>query len=111
MPEVPDTPEAQRRTAIRYGQFRADGYDEEGLMSPSGSQWGFPFMHVGVRWYDPLTGRFLQADPIGILGGLNVYAYVDGAPTVFVDPAGLVYRDKLGRFTVKVYLVQSLDQA
>ena len=32
----------------------------------------FPFLHLGHRWYDPATGRFLQRDPIGIRGGLNV---------------------------------------
>ncbi len=49
----------------------------------------FPFLHVGARWYDPETGRFLQRDPIGIGGGLNVYAYARNAPTRIVDPAGL----------------------
>jgi len=46
-------------------------------------------MHVGARYYDPSTGRFLQRDPIGIAGGLNVYAYVGNRPTVRIDPLGL----------------------
>ena len=45
---------------------------------------------MGARWYDPLTGRFLQRDPIGIAGGLNVYLYGDGKPVVLVDPSGVV---------------------
>lgn len=58
-------------------------------------EWGyqshddFPFQHVGARWYDPETGRFLQRDPIGIGGGLNVYAYVRNNPLAGVDPDGL----------------------
>ncbi len=48
-----------------------------------------PFIHVGHRWYDPSTGRFLQRDPIGIAGGANVYVYVGNAPTNAVDPQGL----------------------
>ena len=47
-------------------------------------------MHVGYRWYDPATGRFLQRDPIGIRGGTNVYAYVNNAPTGLVDPDGQI---------------------
>ncbi len=49
-----------------------------------------PFLHVGFRWYDPETGRFLQSDPIGIEGGLNVYAYLEGNPVWSVDPDGLI---------------------
>ena len=49
----------------------------------------FPFLHVGARYYDPETGRFLQRDPIGIRGGLNCYAYAFGKPTIAIDPDGL----------------------
>jgi len=66
----------------RFGYAGAWGYqtDVPGDM---------PYMHVGHRYYDPSTGRFLQRDPIGIEGGLNVYAYVEGSPTRWIDPAGL----------------------
>ena len=43
----------------------------------------------GFRWYDPEVGRFTQRDPIGVGGGLNVYAYCAGNPVNFVDPWGL----------------------
>ena len=49
---------------------------------------GFDFLHVGARYYDPGSGRFLQRDLIGIDGGINVYAYLWNAPTIGVDPSG-----------------------
>jgi hypothetical protein len=41
------------------------------------------------RWYDPQTGRFLSQDPIGLAGGVNLYAYAGNNPTSFSDPFGL----------------------
>jgi RHS repeat-associated protein len=40
------------------------------------------------RYYDPLTGRFTQEDPIGLAGGLNLYGFAKGDPVNFSDPFG-----------------------
>jgi RHS repeat-associated protein len=63
-----------------YGYAGAWGYR---------ANYGFPFLHVGARYYDPAAGRFLQRDPIGISGGHNVYNYVFNRPTAWIDPSGL----------------------
>jgi RHS repeat-associated protein len=43
--------------------------------------------HLGARYYDPTTGRFLSRDPIK--DGRNWYAYARGNPVGFGDPTGL----------------------
>ncbi len=42
----------------------------------------------GFRYYDPLTGRYLQPDPLGLSGGLNSYVYALNNPLSYIDPEG-----------------------
>jgi RHS repeat-associated protein len=44
-----------------------------------------------ARMYDPETGRFLQTDPAGFGGGVNIYAYVMNDPINGWDPTGTDY--------------------
>ncbi|MBN1916752.1 MAG: hypothetical protein JW889_02485 [Verrucomicrobia bacterium] len=61
-----------------------------------------PYMYTGQRWdaalglyyyrarhYAPQLGRFMQTDPAGYGDGTDLYAYVSGTPTVFIDPTGM----------------------
>ena len=47
-----------------------------------------------ARWYDAVTGRWLSKDPIGLNGGLNLYAFCEGDP---VEMSGLI---SVGEFMV-----------
>ena len=42
-----------------------------------------------MRDYDPTTGRYLQADPLGLVDGPSVYGYARQGPVRYVDPTGL----------------------
>ena len=53
-----------------------------------------------ARYYNPYTGRFLQADPIGYRGGMNLYTYCVNRPTQLVDPSGLAWEDQYIRIVL-----------
>ncbi|MCP4706780.1 MAG: hypothetical protein GY865_19455 [candidate division Zixibacteria bacterium] len=41
------------------------------------------------RYYDPTTGRYITPDPIGLDGGINLFAYTENNPINLIDPKGL----------------------
>lgn len=84
------------RWGMRYRPYGL-GVDSSGTAVATPYRWtsreydsetGFYFLRA--RYYDPAIGRFTQEDPIGLSGGENLYAYVDGRPLEARDPSGLV---------------------
>ena len=51
--------------------------------------WATGLYYFRARFYDPITGRWLSNDPIGISGGLNQYCAFDNDPINKIDPSGL----------------------
>jgi RHS repeat-associated protein len=51
-----------------------------------------------ARTYSPKLGRFMQTDPIGTAGGINLYAYVGNDPLNLTDSSGLTWADDARMF-------------
>jgi RHS repeat-associated protein len=76
-------------------------YDEYGNLSADSVVTGQQFRYAGrrfdpetglyfyrARYYSPVLGRFLQADPLGYTDSFNLYAYTDNDPVNGTDPSG-----------------------
>jgi RHS repeat-associated protein len=99
-------PDADSTDYVLNLRYPGQWYDAE-----SGNHYNY------FRDYDPNTGRYIESDPIGLLGGGLTYAYVRSRPLRKYDPLGLVdlnlygtsdpshngaekYNSKNGSFTV-----------
>jgi len=86
--------------ALRYpGQWQ-DELDLESTCTgdnctlPGPLEQSFSLFENGYRWYRPDWGRYTQADPLGLRGGMNLFVYVGSSPLYFVDEDGLFAIDQ-----------------
>jgi RHS repeat-associated protein len=52
---------------------------------------GTGLYYYRARYYHPQMKRFISEDPYGVAGGVNLYQYVGGMPTMLIDPLGLLW--------------------
>lgn len=58
--------------------------------------------NFGGRYYDPNHQRFVNRDPLGEVGGVNLYGYVGNSPINFYDPYGLSWYSDFGDWELGV---------
>ncbi len=92
-----------------YGEYRYDAWgkctvvtDKNGIASINPFRYRGYYLdnetglcYLNSRYYDPTLGRFLSPDRLDYLdpetlGGLNLYAYCNNNPVMYVDPSGTI---------------------
>ncbi len=70
--------------------------------------------HLGVRDYDPATGRFASVDPVADLKDpqqINGYAYSNNNPVTFADPSGKFFGSLIATIIAIVTVVVGVVHA
>jgi RHS repeat-associated protein len=79
-------------TYAPYGETETSGAASGNAFQYTGRENdGSGLYYYRARYYDAVKSRFIEADPIGIAGGVNLYTYVGGNPLSRTDPLGLFH--------------------
>jgi RHS repeat-associated protein len=107
--------------AVEWPGFRTTAYHSMGETQAVTKNWmgslleeqrdAGGLLYKRNRYYDPKTGQFTQADPIGLGGGLNTYGFAAGDPVTYSDPYGLcAVRGDLGPLAPRVWMMLPPEQ-
>ena len=73
-----------------YGNTAADAVIDNPFQYTGRENDNTGLYYYRARYYSPTYQRFISEDPIGLAGGINVYAYVGGDPVNWIDPDGRI---------------------
>jgi len=77
---------------LPFGRKQAAGEPGDNPFTYSGlygvQDEGNGMLAMGKRFYDASVAKFLHRDPLGIAGGINLYAYAGNSPLLMNDPGG-----------------------
>jgi RHS repeat-associated protein len=83
-------PQGNAVAANSYDPWGIPGPTNKGRFGYTGQAWlpELGLWYYKARVYSPTLGRFLQVDPIGYEGGINLYGYGDNDPVNNIDSDG-----------------------
>ncbi len=76
-------PETQLQPQIDIHKYTYDASDQNSNCKNPG------LVYYNYRYYSPELGRWTSRDPVGVMGGANIYMFVANCPLCFIDPHGL----------------------